>query len=199
MRQTLTRAAVVTTAREMLEAEGLDGVSLRRIATKLGVTAPALYAYVTDKLDLLQAIAELELEGLLGELAAVRDADPVGRIRRFAELYLGYSLRNPSLFRAIFLFRPELTAEPRHDRPALASRVLEVVEDAVREALDQGRLRAIDPHLATVIIWTSVHGVVTMVLTGPRERNDPNEVLEGALDAVLAGLGTREHAGSSLH
>ncbi|MEP6623083.1 MAG: TetR family transcriptional regulator [Acidimicrobiia bacterium] len=46
----LNRTAIVTVARQIVAADGLDGLSLRRVGAQLGVTAPALYAYVDDKL-----------------------------------------------------------------------------------------------------------------------------------------------------
>ncbi len=63
-RPTLTRAAVVTRALEIGTAEGLDAVSLRRVAQELGVTPMALYRHVRDKQDLINAMTEVVLEGM---------------------------------------------------------------------------------------------------------------------------------------
>src|ERR671913_1960482 len=58
------RAATVTeikdTARRILVAEGVDGLSLRAIAREMGMTAPALYRYFPSREDLVvHLIAEL--------------------------------------------------------------------------------------------------------------------------------------------
>ena len=60
----LTRAAIVRRALKIGETEGLDAVSLRRLASELGVTPMALYRHVRDKQDLINAMAELAMEGL---------------------------------------------------------------------------------------------------------------------------------------
>lgn len=60
----LTRDAVVTRAIEIGTAEGLEAVSLRRLAQELGVTPMALYRHVRDKQDLLNAMTEAVLEGI---------------------------------------------------------------------------------------------------------------------------------------
>lgn len=60
----LTREAVVARAIEIGTAEGLDAVSLRRIAQDLGVSPMALYRHVRDKQDLINAMTETVLEGL---------------------------------------------------------------------------------------------------------------------------------------
>src|SRR2546427_12644350 len=60
----LTREAIVARALELGGAEGLEAVSLRRLASELGVTPMALYRHVRDKEDLINAMTEVVLEGL---------------------------------------------------------------------------------------------------------------------------------------
>jgi len=60
----LTREAVVARALEIGTAEGLEAVSLRRIAQELGVTPMALYRHVRDKQDLINAMTDAVLEGI---------------------------------------------------------------------------------------------------------------------------------------
>jgi AcrR family transcriptional regulator len=60
----LTREVVVARALEIGTAEGLEAVSLRRLAQELGVTPMALYRHVRDKQDLVNAMTEAVLEGL---------------------------------------------------------------------------------------------------------------------------------------
>jgi AcrR family transcriptional regulator len=60
----LTRQAVVARAVEVGNAEGLEAVSLRRLAQELGVTPMALYRHVRDKQDLINAMTEAVLDGI---------------------------------------------------------------------------------------------------------------------------------------
>ena len=60
----LTREAVVARALEIGTAEGLEAVSLRRLAREFGVTSMALYRHVRDKQDLINAMTEVVLEGI---------------------------------------------------------------------------------------------------------------------------------------
>ena len=63
-RPALTREALVKRALEIGTAEGLEAVSLRRLAQELGVTPMALYRHVRDKQDLINAMTEVVLEGM---------------------------------------------------------------------------------------------------------------------------------------
>jgi AcrR family transcriptional regulator len=189
MRQPLTREAISKAARDILVSEGLHAVSLRRVASSLGVTAPALYAHVVDKRDLLQGIVEREIDGLLDRFSSVRTDDPIDRLQRMAVSYVEYGLQNPDLFRAMFLFRPELTAEPRTDAPALGSRIHESFVDAVRSAQSSGALEDGDAELAALTIWTAAHGVITTLLSGPPLNIDLKDRLcDTAINASLTGL-----------
>jgi AcrR family transcriptional regulator len=58
----LTRRAIVARALELGDAAGLEAVSLRRLATELGVTPMALYRHVKDKQDLINAMYEAIVE-----------------------------------------------------------------------------------------------------------------------------------------
>jgi AcrR family transcriptional regulator len=190
MRPALTRSSIVEAARGLLVAEGLDAVSLRRIASHLGVTAPALYAYVTDKRDLLRAIASMEIEKLLREFDSVDAEDPTDRLEQLAQCYLDFARTNAEVFRAVFLTRPELTAEPYEGEAALASKILERVTNAMRDALSGRAESEVDASLAGLTYWAATHGAVVMLLSGPRlHPDDDANLVRSVSGAVLRGLG----------
>ncbi|TCO60590.1 TetR/AcrR family transcriptional regulator C-terminal domain-containing protein [Actinocrispum wychmicini] len=65
---TLDRQRIVTEAVALLDAEGLDGVTLRKLAARLGVQAPTLYWHVPNKAALVTAVAEVIIEREFPEL-----------------------------------------------------------------------------------------------------------------------------------
>ncbi|MFN8077259.1 MAG: TetR/AcrR family transcriptional regulator C-terminal domain-containing protein [Kineosporiaceae bacterium] len=65
----LTREQVVTAAADLLAADGIDAVSMRKVAERLGVAPNALYAHVPDKSALIDEL----VEAMLG---AIADPDP---------------------------------------------------------------------------------------------------------------------------
>ena len=193
MRQPLTREAISAAAREILVHEGLQGVSLRRVAASLGVTAPALYAHVVDKRDLLQGIVSQELDVMLAGFSGVDAPDALTRLRLQAESYVDYACANPDLFRAMFLFRPELTAEPRGDQPPLARKIIDAIAATAAEAQRAGQLPEMRAELAGLTVWTAAHGVVTVLLSGPPIDIELRaELAHTAIKAAIAGLEHKE-------
>jgi AcrR family transcriptional regulator len=69
-RARLSRRLVVETARDLLDENGYKAFSMNRLGDRLGVTAMAIYRHVADRAELEQAIAELVLADLDGELSS---------------------------------------------------------------------------------------------------------------------------------
>ncbi|MFI0767501.1 TetR/AcrR family transcriptional regulator [Streptomyces sp. NPDC021218] len=86
---TLTRAAIVGATISLIDEEGVEGVSMRTVARRLGVDAKSLYNYVDGKDNLLDAVAEHILAGLsLPEPTGSLDVDlrAIGRTFRAGTL-----------------------------------------------------------------------------------------------------------------
>jgi TetR/AcrR family transcriptional regulator, tetracycline repressor protein len=69
----LTRAAIVDEAIRLINEDGLEGVSLRRLAARLDVKAASLYWHFKDKADLLAGMAELTFLRCLDSVPAHRE------------------------------------------------------------------------------------------------------------------------------
>lgn len=98
----LTRARIVATALELADEEGLEAVTLRRLAAELGVHVTSLYNHVTTKEDV--------LDGVMERLVAEADlpANPIAWedwVRRFAASMRAVAKRHPGAF-AVFHTRP---------------------------------------------------------------------------------------------
>ena len=114
------RAATVTeikdTARRILVAEGMAGLSLRAIARDMGMTAPALYRYFASREELLvDLIADL-YEELTGAMVAARDAQPAGdlgaRLTAVSRTFRSWSIGHQPEFGLLFGTPPPGPAAP---------------------------------------------------------------------------------------
>lgn len=193
VRETLTRDAVVAAARDQILAKGLDAVSLRQVAAALGVTAPALYAYVTDKRDLLRAVAEDEFRRLLDRFGEVRETQPLERMRQLSTVYVTYAIENPELFKTMFLFPPELSiGEATGQELPMATQAFNYAIDAVREGMATGELAEADPTLVTFVSWTATHGLADVLNLGFAFDDATRDLLiQTTIDTIIDGLRPR--------
>lgn len=187
-RPPLTREAIVDAARQITIVGGMEGLNMRRVASSLGVTAPALYAHVRHKSDLLQAIAEGELERLVEHFEQVHETDPVERVRRYARIYVEQALEEPELYQVLFLTQPSLTLDQGDDLP-IASKAFSLPATATIEAIESGAFKPADPLMASLTMWTAVHGAATVLLMG-LELDDAStdELVTSVVETVIAGL-----------
>ena len=181
---------ILAVARELLVVDGIDGVSFRRIASRLGVTAPALYGYVDGKADLLRALAEHEFSQLLERFAEVDDPDPVVRIRGHSRAYVQYAREHPALFAVMFVFRPDWVAGAADELP-LATEVFGVGLAAIDEAIAAGAIHG-EPFMVALTMWSAMHGVATVLLANPGLGEETETALvDHVIDTVLTGLAAR--------
>lgn len=189
-REALTREAIVAATRDLIETEGLDAVSLRRVGAALGVTAPALYAHVADKRDLLRSVAAVAFTLLIETFETIDDHDPVERVRRFTRAYIDFAATNPELFRTMFLFPPDLAfGSPTGEELPMATQAFQVPLNALTEAMDAGTFRSMDPDLAGLTMWTVAHGCAEVLAMGFALDDDGREALISAVvETVIDGL-----------
>lgn len=158
---------ILSAARALYQKHGADGVSMRKVADAVGLTAPAIYRHYKDKDALLDAIAEAGFavfETYLARMFAVRS--PIRRIEIAAQAYLDFALDQPQLYELVFLTpRPNLRRFPR-DFAAGRSRTGEMLRQQVEECMKTGVFAADDPLETALSIWAYAHGLVVMYRTG---------------------------------
>src|SRR5581483_7897573 len=98
------RQLIVTTARELAEAEGWDAVTTRRLSTEIEYSQPVLYKHFAGMEQIADAVA---LEGFdeLAEVvrAARADTDVADEaLTRIAHAYLDFARDNPAVYDAMF-------------------------------------------------------------------------------------------------
>jgi TetR/AcrR family transcriptional regulator, tetracycline repressor protein len=95
VRERLTRDRVVAAALGIMDTEGLEAVSMRRVGRELGVEAMSLYNHVSDKEDLLDAMRErLLMSFALPELV---EDDPYENGRRIAHAWRDQCKAHPTM------------------------------------------------------------------------------------------------------
>src|SRR5436309_13686262 len=92
---------IVTTARELAEAEGWAAVTTRRLAEAIEYSQPVLYSHFAGKNEIMAAVAVQGFAELAELLAAARRrADD--ELAAVAKAYLDFARRNPAIYDAMF-------------------------------------------------------------------------------------------------
>ena len=164
-----TSERISSVALQLLECEGAEAVSMRRVAEAVGVTPMAIYHHFPNREALLQAVTDAEFSRLLGFITEARErvgADPVTRLVEMMVGYVEYALARPLVFEYIFSEpRPDARKFP-DDFRARRSPTLTPVADAVLAAMHENQLKRDDEWEIALELWALVHGYAIFYLGG---------------------------------
>jgi AcrR family transcriptional regulator len=180
----LSRAEVVEAAARIADAEGLDAVTVARVASQLGIKPPSLYNHVESREHLLR---ELSLRGLR-ELGAALTGAAVGRARDDALLataaaHRRYALEHPGLYAATIRAAPDV-----HDRERVEA--ADAALGVILAVLAGYGLEGDDAIHAARALRSALHGFSSLESAGgfgmPTDRDESFERMVATLAAGMA-------------
>jgi len=157
--------ALIQAGIEILSKEGIEALSLRKVAKRAGVSHTAPYAHFTDKQALIAAVAAEGYKKLYEQLFAAQKPEdtPLARLVATAHAYLQFALSEPDHFRITF----SGVVEVEQDYPEYvdqSKRCFALVVAVVESCQAAGLFNESDMQLTAVSIWSSIHGFVQLLL-----------------------------------
>ncbi len=196
------RQEILDAARRIVQEQGIENLSMRALASAVGVHAPTIYDYFVNKDAVLDALYLEGADRLHTAFAEAIAAFPAGRARLQAlgRAYRSFALSDPDLFQLIFgrveaSYRPSEAVVPR------AAELFSVLVHEVQAAMNAGELRLTDPVEVALATWSMAHGFVTLEVNGYLEKCQPlpaDALYQRCLDLLYEGIApTSPSAGGS--
>nr|WP_277346016.1 TetR/AcrR family transcriptional regulator [Sneathiella chinensis] len=177
---------MVAVAIEILETEGFNALTLRRLAAKAGISRTTPYLYFKDKADLLVAVCVNTFRFLTEQCRTIIEDNPtpVQQVTAFGENYLKFALKNPVLY--------QLTFAPETTREEVAPEVMEVVEEyntllavPMQQAYDAGHF-LYPPDRLNAVLWAALHGMLSLHWSGHLAEEDQFDQILADMRNILA-------------
>jgi AcrR family transcriptional regulator len=159
---------LLTSALEVLQEKGLDGVTMRAVADRAGVTAPALYWHFADKEALIRELGR-EVSRLFKERMLEAVAMPTGetRLRRTLEVFRAFAIEHPAYFHMLFVRPPIASGGGREVRGGGASpTIFQLLIDRVAECMRDGSLANGDAESVAMSLVALAQGLVVLQRRG---------------------------------
>lgn len=170
------REAIIQTSLELGSQLGEDGLTMRGIASRLGVSATALYQHFESKASILREIRVYGIDLLYDALgpALTSDVAPAEKLRRLVRAYIDFARTNKWLY-SILTEHEELEwAELAPEEISRGLRPLRAVREAMAEGKEAGAWREdLDVELAAFQLWASVHGLCSLLNNGRFDEQHP--------------------------
>ncbi len=157
--------------------------------------SPSLYLHFEDKDDLFFGVCNRRFEDFE---AVLRDAiagidDPIDRLRALGRAYVRYGTERAEHYEIIFGPKAQDVVGDRPIEGTAGMRALGLLVETVRESIAAGALRDQDPWLASLTLWSAVHGAVMLLLSKGAAGEQlalptAEELGEHVCDTIMAGL-----------
>jgi AcrR family transcriptional regulator len=188
------REEILDAARELFLKEGVENVSMRRIAQKIEYSPTTIYLYFKDKWDLFHSICEEAFAKLMLDMEAIKqtESDPIECVRRGAVTYINFGLTHPNHYRVVFLMPHEHLIDGEkafHFSGSAGEKSFMYLVTQVQRGMEQGKFRKGDPMMVAQTAWAAMHGLTSLLITNPEfpwvERNT---LIEHLADTLVRGL-----------
>jgi AcrR family transcriptional regulator len=185
------RRALLQEAARTIQAQGVERLTLRAVAERLGVSRTALYRHFADKSALLAGVAAEGFRTLATVTLSAWQAAGKGLagLEAMGLAYVDFALTHPSHYRVMFGgFVDSGAKDPAFVQDAASA--FDVLVDALRELQKDGLIRADEPELLARFVWATVHGVAMLGIDGQLQHQhaDAMDLARLAVDRVRASL-----------
>ncbi|TSE13024.1 TetR/AcrR family transcriptional regulator [Mesorhizobium intechi] len=186
------RSELVSAAHKLVQEEGYEGLTIRKLAKRVGYAPMSVYSYFADKQDILFALAEDAFETLARRIEEHSSDDPIEALQAVMTEYAAFGLGNPNEYRTVFMTEKTRPPEGRsfqemHEANPAMKALITRVEACVAAGKLHGDARAI-----ATMLWAVGHGTISLLITFPfYPFGDPHSFVKRMCDFQLAALSTQ--------
>jgi AcrR family transcriptional regulator len=174
------REHIIDRSRAIIEDEGLEHLTIRRIAETINRTQPAVYQHFASKDEILAAVV---VEGFVALVESLKRAAKGEKpsLTAIASDYVRFGLERPRLYDVMFV-APPVIAFAVADTPMPAKAAFQIFATAVAESgLDPTQVGTV-----TEVVWAALHGLVMLSIA---KRLRPGRALHRArLEQLTAAI-----------
>ena len=185
------RRGLLDEALATIRVEGVEGLTLREIGARLGVSRTALYRHFADKRALLAAVATEGFRTLRQQLVTAWEEGGRGRAAfdSMGVAYVRFAAGNPAHYRV--MFGGFVDDGPRDDdlmRESTAA--FQALVDAILALQQEGAVRKDDALQLAQFIWAVVHGVSMLIIDGQlaHHRAPIDDLIQFAVERINTGV-----------
>ncbi len=190
------RQQILKAARDIVVRDGFAALTMRKIADVIEYAPGTLYLYFESRDEIAKQLCIQGYQELFDFLHAASDiTDPRDRLIALAESYVRFGMTHPATYRLIFMEDPKITSAAlaavpidASDGPGIqAFQLLIRIFDDLKA--DHGLVMDADSARFAQLLWTSLHGIVSLKLTcSSFLATSAEELLKTMTHIFLAGL-----------
>ncbi len=165
---------ILEAAKKLFLDQGYEQTSMRKIATRVGVSATALYLYYRDKAEIMHALHQEGFKLLNEQFKTLQYVEnPFERLKSMGRCYISFAIENKDFYEIMFSMQkplehlkdPDECEQGWPEGESAFHNLLHTI-DACQE---QGRFNDYDHYELAILIWSQVHGLCALTNSGRLE------------------------------
>lgn len=161
------RELILNTANEIIMTEGIDKLSIRKVAARIEYSPAIIYHYFKDKDDIISHIMARGYEKIIKALSSVEasKSDPKEYIKKLAKKYIEEALKIPQEYANIMLNSSEsvlLQTSVLFEGACTKKPGMRIFYDCLKELCEKAEKETIE--LTTQVIWTATFGLIIRLI-----------------------------------
>jgi AcrR family transcriptional regulator len=193
------RELILDAAQDIIEAQGLAGLSAREIARRIEYSPGTIYNMFENLDDVVLHVEARVLEALDKRLTSLlQEGNSAGRVNRLAQAYLAFTHEKPRLWNLLFEHHmPAKAALPAWYQQKLEG-LMGRVEEALAPLFPAGQ--EADRQRAARVLWAGVHGITSLSTADKLSvvtTESASRLVDDLVSTYLAGLASSPSAPSA--
>ncbi|NND69034.1 MAG: TetR/AcrR family transcriptional regulator [Halioglobus sp.] len=193
------RTALLDAALDVIGEIGPQGLTIREVARRAGVSHAAPYRHFTDKDELVLAVVERGFALLQQTMQERKDAAPADAMNQFAAsgmAYVDFALQHPAYYRV--MFSGDLLSSTGHvSLQHTSSQALQDMVADITRCQELGMVKKADPVPQALAILSTIHGFVSLVNDNRVQHllDNPyslDQIRDMVLASIFEGIGTTD-------
>jgi AcrR family transcriptional regulator len=186
------RAELLAAAHALVQEDGYEGLSIRRLAKRVGYAPMSVYSYFADKHAILRALAEGAFAALARRAEKDQPQEPLAALRKGLNEYAAFGLENPNEYRTVFMVRQVREEGKSFAQMEAENPALQILLAQVRACIEAGHFRG-DVRAIATMLWTMTHGAVSLLICFPSYPfGEPREYAAKVVDMALVAAASTE-------
>ncbi|MDF2592745.1 MAG: transcriptional regulator, TetR family [Clostridia bacterium] len=192
------RSIILGAARDIIEKEGIKGLSIRKITNAIEYSPAIIYHYFKDKNEIIETIVEEGYIRILNSLTVVErnEKQPEKEIKEVFSNYIKAALDNRDEYMTVMLNDdPILKQRTTILKKGISksSKTMALLSETIKRGVEQGRFSECDVELTAQVMWTSAFGLIMKLMIEKDIAEDQiNALIETHFKTLFSGIMIRK-------
>lgn len=182
------RETIIAKAWEMVQAEGWEALSIRKIADAIEYSVPVIYDHFENKEAILSEFAKegFRILSKKMEQAKQKAENPVEQLKAMADAYWNFAMKQTAYYRLMYGVGMQCCNGLGNDKEGFDDHVT----DTIRQIVSKTKYKNTNVCLKYHTFWSILHGLVSIKITAQsRQDRELNKlVLQDAIEGFIKNL-----------